>query len=188
MKGKICFIDHEELDLALRYNSIYSFYKILLGIAKKNVVKNISDEYLINWSEMKTDFPILEYSANNNENSELARRFTEKYKNEYDEEKKQYFAFCAMNLLPMSETENLLEFTKSEDMWVQEKACELIGKKKYEPGISILVDVVKHGMHNGKMASMIALRNFKTKESEKEVKNLYQEVEEGYKIYLRPIR
>jgi hypothetical protein len=188
LKDKICFIDHDEIDLSPLFDSMYSFYESLLRIAEENSIKIKSESYedLTDWDEMKTDFPILDTSSENIKNFELAKYFIKKYASENDKYKKRHFAFCAMNLLPMSETVRIIDFVNSDDMWIQERACELIGKKHYEKGIPILVEIAKNGMNNGKVASLSALRNFKTEETEKEIEKLFAKIEDGYKIYLKP--
>lgn len=186
LEGKICFIDHEETDLSPVFRDFTNFYQSIFEIHALNLRQPSAES---GWWDMKTDYPKLVKDENEEfyfEDLLLAEKFIELFREETGYEKKQHLAFCAMNLLPLSETDKILEFVRSDDMWIQERACQLLGEKKSEKAIPVLAEVARSGNHNGKIAAMIALRNFNTQESKFEIERLLNEVEDDYRIYLKP--
>ncbi|MGQ3479107.1 LacI family transcriptional regulator [Paenibacillus sp. TY11] len=54
-----------------------------------------------------------------------------------------------------------------EDMYVQERACVLLGHHRYEPATESLKEVVEHGMPNGKPAARKALSMIRSRQLDK---------------------
>jgi len=68
-------------------------------------------------------------------------------------------------------------------MWIQERACALLGKRGYAAEIPVLAEVARHGKYNGKIAALIALRDFGAPAQEA-VERLKKELQSPWLIYL----
>lgn len=62
-----------------------------------------------------------------------------------------------MALTPKGYLDSLFNYLDDEDMFVQERACEIFGFHGYMPAREKLIEVSKNGMHNGKLAVKRAL-------------------------------
>lgn len=74
-----------------------------------------------------------------------------------DERDDHHFAMNIMGVTPPSETESILEFLDSDDMWIQERACNIVGHRRYEPVIGKLGTIAREGTTNGRGAAVRAL-------------------------------
>lgn len=84
-----------------------------------------------------------------------------------DERDDHHYAFNIMALTPPEETASILEFLDSDDMWIQERACEVLGIRQYAPAIDRLADLAVNGLPNSRTAAPIALGRIGTPESRK---------------------
>ncbi|MEO3944273.1 hypothetical protein [Gorillibacterium sp. CAU 1737] len=75
---------------------------------------------------------------------------------DWDERRCQYL-FSLMALTPYEDLDSLLIYLEDEDMFVQERACEIVGHHRYEPAREKLNWVAAEGTHNGKLAAKKAL-------------------------------
>jgi len=85
-----------------------------------------------------------------------------------DELDEHHYAFNIMALTPTNQTESILEFLEpldSRDMWVQARACNLLGHRRFHPATARLGEVVRTGDTNGRVAAMGALGRFGTPEA-----------------------
>jgi len=94
-------------------------------------------------------------------------------------------AFVAIALLPPEDTGRLVPLLKSTDMWVQEQACRLMGLRRYADAVEQLVDVVRGGMHNGRIAAIGALRRISTRRAAEALRVLQGELGRAYEPYFR---
>jgi hypothetical protein len=60
-------------------------------------------------------------------------------------------------LPPAAETETLFPFLADSDYYIVAKACVVIGRRRWEPGVDRLADVALHGVSNGRTAAIGAL-------------------------------
>lgn len=161
LSGKVCFFDHEDTELSPVFRSVQSFYKHLLYAR---------DIYV--WIEMPTDYPLLAASPEYDDaDLALALGYIAQFEATADSEdwhasrERCFLGLIAMNLLPLSETERLLPFLSDSDMWIQAQACELLGKRRYEPAIPLLAEIAVNGTHNGRLAAIPALGDMRTPEA-----------------------
>ncbi|MFD0715002.1 hypothetical protein [Paenibacillus sp. GCM10027626] len=77
-----------------------------------------------------------------------------------DEIRCQYI-FSIMALTPKTHLDSIVDYLNDEDMYVQERACEIIGFHRYIPAREKLIEVSTTGMHNGKFAAKRALARMK---------------------------
>lgn len=173
--GRICVIDHEEPDTSPLYRSLASFYQALGGAAEAG-----QDAYELRETLGSSEDTAEEQAAD----LALSEHYVERHAAETDPDKKQATAFAAMQLLPHSETHRLLDWLRSEDMWIQERACVLLGRRGYEAAIPALAEVARTGKHNGRVAALTALRDFGAPARE-EVARLRKELEPQWLTYLK---
>ncbi|MBN3526795.1 hypothetical protein [Paenibacillus apiarius] len=133
------------------------------------------------------DYPALsdddEYSMQDNEAiAELDRLIMEEG---LDEDFRLQLIFSKLTLMPCSRTEHLYEYLLSDDMYVQDKAVEIIRKRKYTAAAAQLFEVAKNGMHNGKVSAILALKELKTIESKQFLKELKTVLPASYLIYVQ---
>jgi hypothetical protein len=165
LAGKLRILDHDESDPAPVFRTVHAFYEAMFQAAALDR----------DWYEMPREYPILVPAATNLEHEDdlaLALYFTAQYQAATDEEDRLRFAFCAMNLLPMEESARLIDVVWDEDMYIQARACELLGKKRYTPAIPDLVRVIHTGMPNGQTAAILALGRIGSPEAQVELLRL----------------
>jgi hypothetical protein len=74
-----------------------------------------------------------------------------------DECDQQHYAFSYMALTPLDRTTELRPFLETADMWIQARACEILGHRRAQWAIPDLENVVKQGLPNGVNAAIDAL-------------------------------
>lgn len=153
LTGKVCFIDHEETDLSPVYPNVETLIKILLESPE------------IDWCELpryyprskeQTDEPQLKQDLQTIEELKILLNNPK-----LDEEKRTQYLFSIMALTPYTQLEEIIPFLEDSDMWVQERAAEILGFHKYVPAREKLKWVTEHGQHNGKMAAELALKRIR---------------------------
>ncbi|MCG7409428.1 HEAT repeat domain-containing protein [Paenibacillus sp. ACRRX] len=155
-KYRISYINHEETDLSPSFRSISSF------------ITKLEQHPNLDWDELKKDYPS-EIEFSNTELAEDSICIEELNKlissNELinDDVRCQYI-FSIMALTPKRDLDSLIKYLDDEDMYVQERACEIIGFHRYIPAKEKLTEVSKNGMHNGKLAATIALSRIREHE------------------------
>lgn len=157
-KYRICYINHEETDLSPGFRSISSFIT-KLGLHPNfdwdELEKDYPSEIEISSTEMDEDLSCIDELNNLISSNQL----------ENDDIRCQYI-FSIMALTPIKHLESLIKYLDDEDMYVQEKACEIIGFHRYIPAREKLLEVSKNGMHNGKLAAKRALARIREKQKE----------------------
>lgn len=144
---RVCFIDHEEIDLSPVFVSVESFLEVLESNHGKDWYYLPRDYPVLNKiilrTQIKTDLEVIE---------ELKQLMFEG-----DADKRQYYAFCIMALTPYQHIDMLIPFLTDDDMWIQERACTVFGLHQYEPVVDLLKQISEKGKHNGKLAAKRAL-------------------------------
>jgi hypothetical protein len=74
-----------------------------------------------------------------------------------DEPDEHHYAMNIMALIPATATEGILGFLDSQDMWIQARACDILGHRRYEPATARLGEFVRSGTTNGRGAALLAL-------------------------------
>ncbi|BCC09470.1 hypothetical protein BCM0060_p2136 (plasmid) [Bacillus cereus] len=80
---------------------------------------------------------------------------------ELDEEKRTQYLFSIMALTPYTQLHEIIPLLEDSDMWVQERAAEILGFHRYAPAREKLNWVKEHGQHNEKMAAELALKRIR---------------------------
>ena len=175
LKGKLCFMSHEETDLSPGFRNINTLIEQLLSAPD------------CEWFDLVLDYPeIADNGPASIEDLETVKQIKQVLEAEsLDEDYKQQLYFALVSMIPFSCSEELYEYFDSEDMYVQEKAVDVIRKRKYIQATQKLFDVAKNGMYNGRMSAIFALKAFKTQETANMLKELEEILPKGYHVYLR---
>jgi len=150
LTGKVCFIDHEEIDLSPVYPYVQTIIKALLESPESD------------WYELPRYYPC---SKENTDKLQLKQdvQTINELKNllkndELNEAKRTQYLFSIMALTPRAQLHEILPLLDGSDMWVQERAAEILGFHRYVPASEKLNWVKEHGQHNGKLAAELALK------------------------------
>ena len=175
LEGKLCFIDHEEVNLSPVYTSVQSFTDAMTAASLEK----------LGWPEFRRDYPsgpsVDHYIALRD--WEISQAFRCLYEASQDEDRV-YYAFCMMALTPCENIDSLLACTYDMNMHIQAKACELLGQRRYEPATDRLAEVAQHGTHNGQIASIIALGQIGSASARLYLHKLFSILPRGYDIYI----
>lgn len=113
-KDKITYYDHEDVDFSPSFSSITSFIKYL---------KDDPNEYI----GRKQEYPIM---IDTEEYYTLYTHSLKKYKQSTDFNSLIYWAFCTLNFIPLHEISIMRAFLFDTNLWIQEKACRVIEKRR----------------------------------------------------------
>ncbi|WP_247739028.1 hypothetical protein [Bacillus sp. 165] len=153
LTGRVCFINHEEIDLSPVYPNVQTLIQTLLENPESDWYelpryypqpKEHTDKL-----QLKQDVQAIEELKNLLKNPEL------------DEEKRTQYLFSVMALTPYTQLHKIIPLLEDSDMWVQERAAEILGFHRYIPAREKLNWVKEHGQHNGKMSAELALKRIR---------------------------
>ncbi|AUO05213.1 SMI1/KNR4 family protein [Paenibacillus sp. lzh-N1] len=159
---KLCYINHEETDLSPIYRSAAS------------LIAELEQNPELDWEQLHKDYPSDEDISTEQLAEDIRcmhelQAILEKDSSMEDDVRCQLL-YSLMAITPVSEVDSLLSYVDDEDMYVQERACILLGYHGYEPATEILKEVVKHGSPNGKLAACKALSMIRAKQMDKHIK------------------
>lgn len=153
LTGKVCFINHEEIDLSPVYPNVQTFIKILLE-------NSASD-----WYELPTHYPLSKEHTDElqlMQDVQAIKELKNLLKNpELDEDKRTQYLFSIMAITPYTQLDEIIPLLEDTNMWVQERAAEILGFHRYLPAKEKLNWVKEHGQYNGKMAAELALKRIR---------------------------
>ena len=158
LKGRLCVFDHDAPDLTPRFRSLRSFWHHWLDAHRRGV----------EWHEMGFDYPPSAPGgdpADTGRDRADARWYLQVADNAETEDERNAAPFYAMALAPHEDHDTVLRFAWHEDMWVQERACQQIGLRRYAFAVPLLREAAVRGMHNGRTAARIALARIATPEA-----------------------
>ena len=150
MKGMVCYLNHDETNLEPKFISLSSFL---------NTIENnpeLEDFYDIHPDLF--DFPTSIQREDFKERKNIIEELQKDFDVENDEEVKQQMAFAIMALCTTNEIEeSIYPFLNDEDMYIQERAIQMIGFHNYKPAKEKLTELRETAMHNGKQAIDLSL-------------------------------
>ncbi|MGR6542601.1 HEAT repeat domain-containing protein [Paenibacillus tundrae] len=146
---RISYINHEETDVSPGFRSVQSF------------ISKLEQHPSYDWDELNKDYPS-DIEISHAEMDEDLRCIDELNKlissnQQIDDDIRCQYIFSIMALTPKRNLDSLIKYLDDEDMYVQERACEILGFHRYIPARDKLVEVSTNGMHNGKLAAKRAL-------------------------------
>lgn len=148
LKYRICYINHEETDTSPGFRSISSF------------TNSIDQHPDLEWSELNKDYPAIVTVDSGDRDHDIQSIQELNHllaSDELDDDLRCQVIFSIMALTPIDQLESLMAFLDDEDMYVQERACEIMGFHKFKPARDKLEEITANGSHNGKQAAKRAL-------------------------------
>lgn len=147
---RICYLNHEETDVSPGFRNVDSF------------IQELEQQPDADWYELNKDYPAADSTQPTTE--ELAADLKSRDELlaiiegvEIDDDQRCQYLYSLMALTPYSHLDTLLRYLDDEDMYVQERACEIFGHYQYTPAVEQLKIVAEHGLPNGKQAAKRAL-------------------------------
>jgi len=155
MKGMICYLSHDEPNLEPKFKDISSFLK---------VIKENPETYdFYDLDETLFDFPIAEDPTEFQERKQIIEELKTDFNLENDEDVRMQIAYSIIAMtFPDEIEENIYPFLDDEDMYVQERAIQILGFHKYKPAKEKLIALKNSVMPNGQSAIEIALKKINT--------------------------
>ncbi len=171
---RVAIIDHEETEDTPRFFSVESF----------EAARNAGIDQDQPWYEFLPDYPVTsaEYPMHDTDR-ELALKYLADYRRRPD--KARHLAFYALNLLPPGDTPIVCEFLWSDDMWVQERVCAIIGHRRYAPATQDLHEMALRGSHNGRIAAILALKKIRSPDARECLASLKRDLGDSFAPYFR---
>ncbi|GAB1855901.1 hypothetical protein MHTCC0001_07360 [Flavobacteriaceae bacterium MHTCC 0001] len=153
LKGTVCYLSHDEINLEPKFKSIT---KLINVINKNPDAYDFSDLELQNF-----DYPKRGDEIDLDNREEIIFGLVNEFEQTSGDKEdiRQQIAFSAMSLVKSEEIESYIyPFLEDEDMYIQERAINIIGFHKYEPARNKLIELTKTAMANGKSAAGRALK------------------------------
>lgn len=155
LRGKVCHISHEETDLSPGFRSVETFLTAVQQYPEQE------------WEELTKDYPTVRELSEQEVAEDiqcLSGLLMKIEQGEVDEDERCMLLYSVMALTPNSQLDTLLPYLDDEDMYVQERACDVLGHHRYVPAKEKLEIVAKQGMHNGKSAAARAMSRIRQQE------------------------
>lgn len=177
LSGRVCLIDHEEPVDWPRYRSVDSLCHRIVEAWRHGQ----------DWYEMPTDYPAVVAALDPlvGQDRLLARGYLARYAENPEDEHCQHLAFHALHLLPPDDTTLLLPLLQSSDMWLQARACEVLGLRRFAAAAEDLHAVALHGAGNGKIAAILALKRINNRDSSRLLRDLRRVLGDRFDPYFR---
>jgi hypothetical protein len=147
LAGRVFRIDHDEPGPEPHWRSVESFYDALLDARDAG----------LDWWDLATDYP-REPTDQDAADDALASRLFALHHDRPGSSAGRRAVFRALALSSATHEAQVVSLLRSDDMWVQERAVQILGHWRWEPAVADIVDVVRNGQHNGRTAGIHALR------------------------------
>lgn len=147
LQGKICVFDHDEPDYSPRFCACRSFLRAQIAAARDGK----------EWRDLPGDYPPPKSAPADHTALE---KLLQECKLATNLRTRRKLAFDVMALCPLEDPALLLAWLDDEDLWVQERAAELLGKRRCEVAVPKLFEVVRRPtarVHNARIAAILAL-------------------------------
>lgn len=151
LKNKICFIDHEEMDVSPVFRNVQQLLSAITAAPECYDYRDIP--------EASFDYPSLPglsvpwLSADRACVTALREQFNAA-------PELTQLAFSIMALTPYDDIAQLIPWLNSKDMYIQERAIRIFGFHRYAPVKQQLEELTTKALHNGQIAARVALRRF----------------------------
>jgi hypothetical protein len=156
MKGLVCYLSHDEINLEPKFRNISN---LINTIEKHHDIYDFGE-----FDENIFDFPAKNDITNFAERKNIIDKLYAELSIEFNNERRQQIAFSIMVLTDIAEIEkNIYRFLEDEDMYVQERAIQLLGFHEYKPAREKLMELAENAMPNGQTAAKMALKKLRHK-------------------------
>lgn len=151
MKGMICYLSHDEPNLEPKFKDISSFLKV--------IDENPEAYDFYDLEETSFDFPNSKNPPEFIERKQIIEELKTNFHSENDEDVRLQIAYSIIVLTSVEEIEDsIYPFLDDEDMYIQERAIQILGFHKYKPAKEKLIEMKNSVMPNGQTAIGIALK------------------------------
>jgi len=172
LEGRVFKIDHEETSPAPCWRRVESFYDALLDARDAGLT----------WYDLATDYP-REPTDQAPADDALASRLFALHHEQPDSPVGQRAVYQALALSSATHAEQVVSLLQSDDMWVQERAVQILGHWRWEPAIPSIVEVVRNGQHNGRIAGILALKRIASRDARVAFHSLRREFGDTFSVY-----
>jgi hypothetical protein len=172
---RVFLLDHDEPELTPRFFSPASFARAQAAAAK--------DEK--GWHHLRFDYPLLVEAVYQSKDADTQLGLKCLLQYEENPAVGRQAAFNALALLPPERTDVARRLLTATDMYVQERACEVLGARNDKASVPDLCHVALHGKHNGRIGALRALRGMTGREAEDALARLRKELGSEYSPYFR---
>lgn len=169
--GRLFKVDHDETSPEPCWRSVESFYDSLLDARDAGV----------DWSEMETDYPRGPADVSSADDALASRLFTVR-QDQPDSPVGERAAYQALALSSATHAEQVMSLMQSDDMWVQERAVQILGHWRWEPAVAGIVDVVRNGQHNGRIAGILTLKRIGSRDAGTALRSLRTELGDSFNV------
>lgn len=174
LSGRVFIIDHEETSSEPCWRSVESFYDALLDARDAG----------LDWPELATDYP-RELTDESPEDDALASWLFTLHEEQPDSPARQRAVHRALALSSAAHADQVMSLLRSDDMWVQERAVQILGHWRWDRATAAIVDVVRNGQHNGRTAGILALKRIGSHDARAALIFLREELGDELGPYLR---
>jgi hypothetical protein len=174
LSGRVFIIDHEETSSEPCWRSVESFYDALLDARDAG----------LDWSELVTDYPREPTDESPGDDALASSLFTLHHA-QPDSPAGQRAAHQALALSSATHADQVMSLLRSADMWIQERAVQILGHWRWDPATAAIIDVVRNGQHNGRTAGILALKRIGTHDARTALAALREEFGDTFSAYLR---
>ena len=192
LTGRVYIIDYDGRNESVSYRTVNSFVDSLNEGAAERV----------NWYNLRTDYYVYtdyfiwragvckpaaesDLAADREAVAALRAEYASAtIKDVFDDH---HYAMNILGVTPPSETESILEFLDSDDMWIQARSCRIVGHRRFEPAIQKLGVVACEGTANGATAAMDALGRIGTPAAVEELRRIAPRIEKGLENYFNSV-
>jgi hypothetical protein len=151
LKNKICFIDHEEMDVSPVFRNVQQLLSAITAAPECYDYRDIPEDSF--------DYPSLPGLPEPWLSADRAAVAVLREQYSTDTENIQ-LAFHIMALTPYDDIAQLIPWLNNKDMYIQERAIRTFGWHRYLPVKQQLEELTVKAQHNGKLAARIALERF----------------------------
>jgi hypothetical protein len=144
--GKICYFSYGETSLDPKFRNIENLVTAISANPDAWDFTELPEDIL--------DYPLKLTREDNNIKESLFTRYHE----EADDDIKTQLAFSIMSLTPTDNLEELYPFLNSDDMYIQERAIDMLGFHRYMPAADKLAELQTTALPNGQSAAVRALK------------------------------
>lgn len=172
LAGRVFKVDHEEIRPEPCWRSVESFYDALLDARDAE----------LDWSELATDYP-REPTDRAPADDALASLLFTLHQEQSNTPIGQRAVYQALALSSATHIQHVMSLLQSDDMWIQERAVQILGHWRWAPAIGGIVDVVRNGKHNGRIAGINALKRIGSQEARLALDSLRTELDDGFSVH-----
>lgn len=174
LAGRVFKLDHEETSPEPCWRSVESFYDALLDARDAER----------DWTELATDYPRAPTDQSAVDDALASRLFT-LHHDQPGSAVGQRAIYQALALSSATHASQVMNLLSSHDMWIQERAVEILGHWRWEPAVASIADVVRDGQHNGRVGGILALKKIDSPEARAALESLQTELSDGFDAYFR---